>query len=63
MKWTIKGMHCASCEGLITDILQDHGASDIKISAKTGELSFTPKPGSDLAAIKKEIVDGGYKVV
>ena len=36
----VTGMHCKSCETLISDELKDIGAKNIKISFKTNEATF-----------------------
>ncbi len=53
----IEGMHCKSCEMLITDILEDHGATIIFNKDKatiTHEIPFKE--------IKGDLEKEGYKV-
>jgi copper chaperone CopZ len=56
----VKGMHCKSCEMLITDSLEEAGARNIKVSHKTGLLSLE----SDLpfGRIKELVIKEGYGV-
>ena len=55
----VEGMHCKSCEMLISDELEENGATNIKIDHKTGKLSFdglSREKGAEI--VEKE----GYKV-
>ena len=55
----VEGMHCKSCEMLISDELEENGAKNIKIDHKTGKLSFdglSEEKGVEI--VEKE----GYKV-
>jgi Cu+-exporting ATPase len=60
----IRGMHCTSCEMLLTDVLQEiPGVSTVAVSFKNGNatVTFDEKKTTENAckdAIKKE----GYKV-
>lgn len=60
----VKGMHCTSCEVLITDALKDTGAvSDVKISHKTGQAKVTfDEKKIDEKKIKSLIEGEGYTV-
>ena len=60
IKLKVKGMHCKSCEMLITDVLEEAGAKNVVISHKTGELSLESNISSD--KIKKLIEKEGYGV-
>ena len=61
---SVQGMHCRSCKMLVTDILQELGASNISIEVdekkKIGKVSFNYSGDKKLVnmAIEKE----GYKV-
>ncbi len=59
----ISGMHCKSCEVLITDALMDAGVKDCKVDSKKGTavVEFDEKiiaPEKVKVIIEKE----GYKV-
>ncbi|HLC22162.1 MAG TPA: heavy-metal-associated domain-containing protein [Candidatus Nanoarchaeia archaeon] len=58
----IKGMHCKSCEVLITDDLKETGAvSDVQISHKTGQAKITfDEKNIDEKKIKAVIKQEGY---
>ena len=62
--FNVQGMHCRSCKMLVTDILQELGASTISIDVdekkKIGKVSFNYSGDKKLVnmAIEKE----GYKV-
>ena len=58
----IKGMHCKSCEMLISDALEDAGVISSKIDHQTGlaEIEFD-KSKLSLDNIKKIIKKEGYK--
>jgi copper chaperone CopZ len=63
-KLNIKGMHCSSCEMLLTDVLQDlPGMKQVKVSLKThsAEIEYDPKQLTD-AQITKSIEAEGYTV-
>jgi copper chaperone len=59
----VEGMHCKSCEILITEELQDAGAKEVKVSASKGTVSATidEKKLSE-AKVKQLIEKEGYKV-
>jgi copper chaperone CopZ len=59
----VKGMHCHSCKILITDVLEEIGATKIKITVdekqKVGKVSFEhPDKKKVISAIEAE----GYKI-
>ena len=54
----VKGMHCTSCEAIITDALEDIGARSIKADWKLGKVSFEGDEEKARATIKEE----GYEV-
>lgn len=60
----VTGMHCASCEMLIKDDLEDIGVKVKEISYKSGELKveFDNKKVTEVK-IKTIIENEGYKVV
>lgn len=60
----ITGMHCKSCEMLITDALMDAGAGSAKVDSKTGTaiIDFDEKKIS-LEKIKIIIETEGYKII
>ncbi len=61
----IKGMHCASCEALVTDIVADQGAKVVSADFRSGkvDIDYDPKR-APLEKIKKAIVAEGdnYRV-
>ncbi|MBI4182161.1 MAG: heavy-metal-associated domain-containing protein [Candidatus Aenigmarchaeota archaeon] len=57
----LKGMHCTSCEGLLTDILSDYGATQIHADFKKNLVSFQGKVPLD--KVKAEIAKEGYQVL
>ncbi len=60
----VKGMHCGSCEMLITDALTDMGVSDVKASHKEGSVKVAFNTGKvNLDEIKNAIEKEGYEVV
>ena len=36
----LKGMHCESCEALVTDIVSDQGAKVLSASFRTGKVDI-----------------------
>ena len=65
METTLKvsGMHCASCEKVISMTLEDvPGAAVLSANSKTGAVRVSAKDEQTLAAIKKAIAAEGYKV-
>lgn len=62
-KITIHGMHCASCETLLTDVLADtEGVAQAKVSksASMAEVEYDPSK-TDEKALRKAIESEGYK--
>ncbi|MCM2325298.1 MAG: heavy-metal-associated domain-containing protein [Candidatus Woesearchaeota archaeon] len=57
MELKIEGMHCNSCVMLIKDVLEEAGASDVKVMI--GKASFDKL---DVKKAKELIVAEGYKV-
>lgn len=59
----VEGMHCKSCETLLTEELQDAGAKDIKISFTKGTVSATVDEKKLSESKVKQIIEKeGYKV-
>ena len=59
----VKGMHCKSCEILLSDVLSEiSGISKISIDHKSGMLRFTYTNESLLTEVKKVIEEQGYTV-
>lgn len=59
----VEGMHCKSCEVLLTDELQEAGAKDIQVSASKGTLLATiDEKKLTESQVKKIIEKEGYKV-
>lgn len=59
-KLKISGMHCASCEMLIKDSLEDIGIEDV--SFQKNEMKVSYKDDSELERIKETIKKEGYDV-
>ncbi|MBS3119047.1 heavy-metal-associated domain-containing protein [Candidatus Woesearchaeota archaeon] len=59
----VTGMHCKSCEMLITDALEEAGVSSAKVDSKIGMavIEFDEKK-IKIEKIKKVIETEGYKV-
>ena len=60
----IQGMHCTSCEVLITDALKETSAvTEVKISHKTGQAKITfDEKKCDEKKIKSLIENEGYTI-
>ncbi len=59
----VSGMHCASCEKVISMALEDvPGAKVISANSKTGVVKVSAADDKTLAAVKKAIAAEGYKV-
>ena len=59
----INGMHCKSCEMLITDAVQDiKGVKEVKVSPGAAKVSFDESVTSE-DAIKTTIAQEGYTVI
>ena len=61
--FNVVGMHCASCEVLLKDILTEEGAKKVDVSWKKGkvEIDYDESKLAD-AKIKQLIENEGYKV-
>lgn len=64
MKTTIQttGMHCASCEMLISDCLLDAGATVVKADHKTGKVTIEHDASLTKKRINEVIMQEGYGV-
>ncbi len=62
IKLMVTGMHCASCEMLITDCLDDLGLKNISINHETGNLSFDENSNVNIELIKKSIKAEGFNL-
>lgn len=61
-EFNVKGMHCKSCEMLITDSLEGlDGVKNVKASAKDGKV-IVEHNSVDESLMKKAIESEGYKV-
>ncbi len=61
-KIRISGMHCASCEKILTMAVDEvEGAKMLKIDHKSGEAKVEAKDAETLAKVKKAIEAEGYK--
>jgi sulfite exporter TauE/SafE/copper chaperone CopZ len=59
----IKGMHCKSCEVLVSEKLTEiPGVKSVKVSLKNQQAEVFSKQLIDEAAIRKAIEEAGYKV-
>lgn len=55
-KFTVLGMHCASCKGLIEDVCKDvQGVSSCEVDTQTTTLTVAHEDAFDLSVLKKEI--------
>jgi copper chaperone CopZ len=55
----VKGMHCRSCEMLITEVLEEAGAKNVEVSHKTGDLSL--ETNLSVEKVKELIKKEGYE--
>jgi copper chaperone CopZ len=60
---TIKGMHCASCETLITEELLEQGATTATANHTQGTLEVEHDTTLSVQAIKNIIKQEGYEVL
>ena len=59
----VEGMHCKSCEVLLSEELEEAGAKDIKVSSTKGTLSVTiDEKKLPESKVKQIIEKEGYKV-
>ena len=63
-KFKIKGMHCKSCELLVTSVLEEiEEISDIKVHLKDQTVKFNYNNEGVLEEAKKAIERENYKVI
>ncbi len=58
----VNGMHCASCEILLREAIEEAGTKVISASFTKGEIVVDMKDEKELSTIKKAIEKEGYKV-
>ena len=59
----VSGMHCRSCELLLTDVLSEiTGISKVSIDQKAGTVKFSYDSEGSLLQAKKAIEAEGYNV-
>jgi copper chaperone CopZ len=64
LKIKVKGMHCHSCEMLITDELAElSGVKGAKASFKDGLVTMQTEDSVDEGKIKAKIKELGYEVI
>ncbi len=62
--FNVKGMHCASCEVLLSDVIGEiQGVEQVSVSYKQGIVSVHYTDLSVLDAVKKAIEKEGYQVL
>jgi len=60
----INGMHCKSCEVLISDVLAEiKGIEKVKVDSKEGFVKFNYKDEHVLSIAKQAIEKEGYTVI
>ena len=59
----IKGMHCASCEILLKEAIEEAGTKVVSASQTKGEIVVDMKGENEMPAIRKAIEKEGYSVV
>ena len=59
----VAGMHCISCEALMTDDLADiSGVNSVEADHKTGIVKIEFEGDLDLSEVKKSVKDLGFEV-
>ncbi len=59
----VEGMHCKSCETLLTEELEDAGAKNIQVSASKGSVILTIDEKTITEKKVKQIIEKeGYKI-
>ena len=59
----VEGMHCKSCEVIITEELEEAGAKDVKVSFSKGTVAATiDEKNLSEKKVKQMIEKEGYKV-
>lgn len=60
----VNGMHCKSCEILITDVISEiKGVSTVKVDSKKGLVVLNLTDSSIIENVKSAIEKEGYKVI
>ncbi|MEW6721758.1 MAG: heavy metal-associated domain-containing protein [Candidatus Micrarchaeota archaeon] len=60
----VGGMHCKSCEILLTDSISEiEGVEKVSADHKGGTVSVSVKDDAALAEVKKTIEKEGYRVL
>jgi copper chaperone CopZ len=63
LKLKVEGMHCKSCETLVTEELADvSGVKGVEASHTDGTVKVKYEGRVDAAAVRKKITELGYKV-
>ncbi len=64
MKKTLKidGMHCSSCEILLTEAIEETGAKVVSADHQKKEIIVETKNENEFGAIRKAVEKEGYKV-
>ncbi|QQR93090.1 MAG: heavy-metal-associated domain-containing protein [Candidatus Iainarchaeum archaeon] len=64
MKQTIKikGMHCASCEILLKEAIEEQGVHVLQADYRKGEIAVEMKDGKQREAVEQVIVKEGYTI-
>ncbi len=58
----VKGMHCASCEILLREAIEEAGVKDVSASHEKGEIVVDMKNEKEYSNVKKAIEKEGYNV-
>jgi copper chaperone CopZ len=59
----VKGMHCKSCEALLTDVASEiDGVRKAAADSRRGTLTVSCSDAAVLEAVKRAIEKEGYKV-
>ncbi|OIO24750.1 hypothetical protein AUJ14_05580 [Candidatus Micrarchaeota archaeon CG1_02_55_22] len=58
----VTGMHCKSCELLLTDAVEDAGAKVLRVSHSEGIVEVEAENDAVLSKARDAIVAEGYKV-
>ncbi len=58
----IKGMHCASCEILLTEAIEEAGTKVISADHKKGEMVVDMKDEKEMEKVKQAVKKEGYEV-
>lgn len=58
----VKGMHCASCEILLREAIEEAGVKVVSASHEKGEIVVDMKNEKEYSNVKKAIEKEGYNV-